>query len=175
LSTDSEKYAEIGRHYGAEVLTLRPPQYSGSKSPDIEWVKFTLQQLQDRGCDYDCVSILRPTSPFRRPETIQRAWREFIAQEGVDSLRAVELCNQHPGKMWVITGERMTPILPFKTGPTPWHSNQYAALPEIYVQNASLEIVWSHVIQKTNTISGNTIMPFITNDLILIIQMTGGI
>jgi CMP-N-acetylneuraminic acid synthetase len=165
LSTDSEEYAEIGRYYGAEVPPLRPPQYSGSESPDIEWVKFTLQQLQDRGHNYDCISILRPTSPFRQPETIQRAWREFIAQEGVDSLRAVEICNQHPGKMWVISGERMTPILPFKIDSTPWHSNQYAALPEIYVQNASLEIVWSHVIQETGTISGNTIMPFITKDL----------
>ena len=43
-----------------------------------------------------------------RPETIQRAWGEFLAEQGVDSLRAVEKVTQHPGKMWVVRGKRMT-------------------------------------------------------------------
>ena len=165
LSTDSEEYASIGRYYGAEVPFLRPKKYSGSKSPDIEWIKFTLQQLKDRNCNYDCISILRPTSPFRKSETIQRAWKEFVEEKNVDSLRAVELCTQHPGKMWTIGGKRMSPIMPFKIESTPWHSSQYAALPEVYVQNASLEIAWSRVLKDQNTISGDEIMPFITDNM----------
>jgi len=165
LSTDSEEYAEIGQYYGAEVPVLRPKQFSGSKSPDIEWVEFTLRQLKDQGRVFDCVCILRPTSPFRKSETIQRAWHEFFKQKDVDSLRAVELCSQHPGKMWKVEGNTMTPIMPFIKDDVPWHSNQYSALPEVYVQNASLEIVWSNVIDNTNTISGDKIMPFITKGL----------
>jgi len=165
LSTDSEEYAEIGRYYGAEVPALRPKQFSGSKSPDIEWVELTLRQLKDQGREFDCVCILRPTSPFRKSETIQRAWYEFLRQKGVDSLRAVELCSQHPGKMWKVEGNIMTPIMPFIKDGVPWHSNQYSALPEVYVHNASLEIVWSNVIDNTNTISGDVITPFITKGL----------
>ena len=112
VSTDSELYADIARHYGAEVPFSRPAKIAGDTSPDIEWVGYTLNQLRNNGQDYDCFSILRPTSPFRLPETICRAWQEFLSQEGVDSLRAVEKCQQHPGKMWIIRGKRMLPLLP---------------------------------------------------------------
>jgi N-acylneuraminate cytidylyltransferase len=35
-------------------------------------------------------------------------------------------------------------------------------LPEVYVQNASLEIAWSRVVFETRTISGWQLMPFFT-------------
>ena len=162
VSTDSEPYADVARYYGAEAQFLRPAEISGDTSPDIEWVEYTLTRLRDAGRRYDCFSILRPTSPFRLPETIQRAWQEFLAEEGVDSLRAVEKCKQHPGKMWVIRGRRMTPLLPLSPPELPWHSSQYPVLPEVYVQNASLEIAWTRVVFDTRTISGHVLMPFFT-------------
>ncbi len=164
VSTDSERYAAIARHYGAEVPFLRPADIAGDHSPDIEWVEHTLKRLAAEGRSYDCFSILRPTSPFRLPETIRRAWAEFRAETGVDSLRAVEKCGQHPGKMWVIRGRRMLPLLPFGPADQPWHSSQYPSLPEIYVQNASLEIAWSRVALEGRTIAGHVVMPFLTHD-----------
>jgi N-acylneuraminate cytidylyltransferase len=164
VSTDSERYAAIARHYGAEVPFLRPDEIAGDHSPDIEWVEYTLKRLAAEGRSYDCFSILRPTSPFRLPETIQRAWSEFCAETGVDSLRAVEKCSQHPGKMWVIRGRRMLPLLPFGPADQPWHSSQYPSLPEVYVQNASLEIAWSCVVLEDRTIAGHVVMPFLTHD-----------
>jgi len=162
VSTDSEKYAEVARRYGAEVPFLRPAEFSGDTSPDIEWLEYTLKRLHDEGRDYDCFSILRPTSPFRLPQTIQRAWKEFLAEESADSLRAVEKSKQHPGKMWVLRGKRMTPLLPLSPPELPWHSSQYPALPEVYAQNASLEIAWTRVVFETRTISGWVLMPFLT-------------
>ena len=164
VSTDSEHYAEIVRYYGAEIPFLRPDALAGDQSPDIEWLVYTLDRLRKAGRPYDCFSILRPTSPFRLPETIQRAWGEFSAQTGVDSLRAVEKCSQHPGKMWVVRGKRMSPLLPLGPAEQPWHSSQYPSLPEIYVQNASLEIAWSRVVFEDRTIAGNVVMPFFTVD-----------
>ncbi|MDZ4230733.1 MAG: acylneuraminate cytidylyltransferase family protein [Dehalococcoidales bacterium] len=164
VSTDSDLYADIARYYGAGAPFLRPPAMAGDTSPDIEWIEFTLKRLREQGRSYDCFSILRPTSPFRQPETITRAWREFLAQEGVDSLRAVEKCQQHPGKMWIVNGKRMTPLLPQKPGELPYHSTPYQALPEVYAQNASLEIAWSRVVFEGRTIAGNILMPFFTRD-----------
>lgn len=164
LATDSEDYAAIGRHYGAEVPFLRPLDISGATSPDIEWVEFMLRRLADQGRRYDCFAILRPTSPFRKPETIRRAWDRFLAAEGVDSLRAIEKVNEHPGKMWVVRGDRMLPLLPLSPDERPWHSQQYAALPEVYVQNASLEIAWTHVALERKTIAGRVLLPFFTRD-----------
>jgi CMP-N,N'-diacetyllegionaminic acid synthase len=164
ISTDSERYAEIAKYYGAAVPFLRPAAFAGDLSPDIEWVEYTLKRLKDQGDHYDCFSILRPTSPFRLPETIRRAWETFLAAEGVDSLRAVEKCKQHPGKMWVVRGGRMYPLLPLSPAEQPWHSSQYQALPEVYVQNASLEIAWCRVVFAGRTIAGSVVVPFFTRD-----------
>ncbi len=163
VSTDSDEYAALAQQYGAQVPFLRPPELAGDVSPDIEWVEFTLKRLKEQGQHFDCFSILRPTSPFRQPETIQRAWREFLSERGVDSLRAVEKAKQHPGKMWVVRGKRMMPLLPLSPTEQPWHSSQYQALPEVYVQNASLEIAWTRVVLEERTIAGNTVMPFFTD------------
>jgi CMP-N,N'-diacetyllegionaminic acid synthase len=165
VSTDDPVYAEVATHYRAEAPFLRPPELAGATSPDIEWIAHTLERLADAGRHYDAFSILRPTSPFRAPETIRRAWAAFLDEPGVDSLRAVELVLQHPGKMWVVRGSRMTPLLPLNKGETPWHSQQYAALPKVYVQNASLEIAWTRVVTETRTISGHVLMPFMTQGL----------
>ena len=164
-ATDSELYADIARYYGAEVPFLRSSDISGDKSPDIEWVVWMLKTLRASGREYEIFSILRPTSPFRLPQTIRRAWDIFINDTDADSLRAIEKCKQHPGKMWVIRGKRMLPLLPFANGTTPWHSSQYAALPEIYAQDASLEIAWSRIALEQNSIAGESIAPFISQGL----------
>lgn len=162
VSTDSARYASIARHYGARVPCARPVEIAGDLSPDIEWVAHMLDRLAEEGSHFDCFSILRPTSPFRLPETIQRAWELFKSQTGIDSLRAVEKCKQHPGKMWVLRGTRMTPLLPLTPPDLPWHSSQYQALPDVYVQNASLEIAYGRVVMETRTIAGDVIVPFLT-------------
>ena len=163
VSTDNEEYAEIARYYGADTPFMRPSKLSQDKSPDIEWVQHALQWLGEQGEFYDAFSLLRPTSPARKPETIQRAWRQFSRQESADSLRAVELCSQHPGKMWIVKDDRMHPLMPMiADGMTPYHSTQYAALPKVYVQNASLEIAWSRTALDKGSIAGEVITPFLT-------------
>jgi N-acylneuraminate cytidylyltransferase len=161
-ATDSEQYADVARYYGAEVPFLRAAEISGDKSPDIEWVVWMLRELQNIGREYEVFSILRPTSPFRLPETICRAWSAFTADPRADSLRAIEKCRQHPGKMWVTRGNRMLPLLPFANGLTPWHSSQYANLPEVYAQDASLEMAWTRVPLEDNSIAGEAIIPFVS-------------
>lgn len=161
-ATDNELYADIARYYGAEVPFLRAAEISGDTSPDIEWVVWMLNQLRATGREYEIFSILRPTSPFRLPATIRRAWKLFIEDTQADSLRAIEKCKQHPGKMWVVRGNRMLPLLPFANGSTPWHSCQYASLPEVYAQDASLEIAWTRVALEQNSIAGEAIIPFVS-------------
>ena len=68
VSTDSKLYTDIAKYYGAEVPYLRPPELAGDLSPDAEWVEYTLNRLRQDGREYDCFSILRPTSPFRLPD-----------------------------------------------------------------------------------------------------------
>jgi N-acylneuraminate cytidylyltransferase len=162
VSTDSNEYASIAERYGASVPFLRPPEFAQEHSTDIEWVSYTLRQLRDKGSEYDCFAILRPTSPFRTEGTIRRAWQAFREAGDIDSLRAVEPCTQHPGKMWVIRGNLLIPLLPYEKEGIPWHNSPYQSLPKVYIQNASLEIAWSRVALEDNSISGVKVVPFLT-------------
>ena len=134
-------YAEIAKYYGAFVPSLRPPETSTSTAPDFLWVKWILETLLSSNLKYDIFSILRPTSPFRKPETINDAFQIFIESPHADSIRAVQLCSEHPEKMWQIDGSTMEPLIDKKIDGIPWHSNQYKALPKTYIQNASLNCV----------------------------------
>jgi CMP-N,N'-diacetyllegionaminic acid synthase len=162
LSTESEEVASIGQHYGAEVPFLRPAEHAADHSPDFDWLYYTVARLAAAGRSWDCFSILRPTSPFRNAATIRRAWEQFTADTTADSLRAVELCSQHPGKMWLVEGNRMRPLLASPPGGIIWHSSPYQALPPVYVQNASLEIAWTRTLLEQDSIAGTSIIPFFT-------------
>jgi N-acylneuraminate cytidylyltransferase len=159
VSTDSDEIAAAARRYGGHVPGLRPAALASSTSPDIEWVLHTIELL---GGGFDVFSIVRPTSPFRSADTFRRAY-ELLTGD-VDSVRAVERCRQHPGKMWTIDGHRMRPLLDQPAGEVPWHSRQYQDLPEVYVQNSSLEIAWKRVLDGDSpSIAGERVAPFLTD------------
>ena len=163
VSTDSELYAEIAVHYGAEVPLLRPNYLALDHSTDFEWVEHLLTERPGLVRDFVVFSILRPTSPLRSASTIIRAFHEFYSEEGFDSLRAVEPCSQHPGKMWCIRGGLLVPILPVQPSGTEWFSSPTQTLPEVWIQNASLEISYVRCVTEDKSISGNKIKAFKTD------------
>jgi CMP-N,N'-diacetyllegionaminic acid synthase len=159
-STDSGKIAEVAQRYGAEAPFLRPKELATSTSPDIEWIKHALEQLDEH---YDLFAIVRATNPFRGSDVLRRGLAQLIATPEADSIRAVELVKQHPGKMWVLEGPTMRPLLDQTHLGVAWHAGQYQALPKIYVQNSALEIAWTRVVSQTGTREGRVVAPFLTD------------
>jgi N-acylneuraminate cytidylyltransferase len=158
-STDSGKIAEVAQRYGADVPFLRPSKLATATSPDIEWIAHALDQL---GEHYDLFAIVRATNPFRGPDVLRRGLEQLLATPEADSIRAVELVKQHPGKMWVVEGKVMRPLLDQSQLDVAWHAGQYQALPPIYVQNSALEIAWTRVVSQTGTREGKVVAPFFT-------------
>jgi CMP-N,N'-diacetyllegionaminic acid synthase len=164
VSTDSEEIAEVARWYGAEVPFLRPVEYATSTSPDIEWLVDALGRLDE---EYDLFALIRATNPFRGSDAVRRGFEQFLAIPEADSLRAVELVKQHPGKMWVLAddGRTMSPLLDQSHLEVAWHAGQYQALPRVYVQNSALEIAWTRVVTALGTREGFVVTPFLTQGL----------
>jgi CMP-N,N'-diacetyllegionaminic acid synthase len=158
-STDSTEIAEVASRYGAEVPFLRPAELATAVSPDIEWLTDTLERLDAR---YDLFAIVRATNPFRGPDVLRRGLEQLLATPEADSIRAVELVKQHPGKMWIVEGKTMRPLLDQSHLEVAWHAGQYQALPEVYVQNSALEIAWTRVVSQTGTREGRVVAPFFT-------------
>jgi N-acylneuraminate cytidylyltransferase len=161
VSTDSEEIAEIARWYGADVPFLRPAEYATATSPDIEWIAFTLERLEEI---YDLFALVRATNPFRGPDVIRRGLEQLLATPEADSIRAVELVKQHPGKMWLLAddGRTMRPLLDQSHLDVAWHAGQYQALPPVYSQNSALEIAWTRVVAATGSREGRVVAPLLT-------------
>ena len=79
VSTDSNEYANIAKKYGAEVPFLRPNNISGDLSSDFEFIDHCVKWLKTNE-NYTCDIILqlRPTSPTRKIEDINKALQLFI-------------------------------------------------------------------------------------------------
>jgi CMP-N-acetylneuraminic acid synthetase len=161
-STDSDEIAAVAR--GAEVPFLRPPEYATATSPDVEWIADLLGRLPER---YDLFAIVRATNPFRGADVLRRGLEQLLATPEADSIRAVELVKQHPGKMWLLAedGRTMRPLLDQSHLDVAWHAGQYKALPPVYSQNSALEIAWTRVVEETGSREGRVIAPFLTQGL----------
>ena len=158
-STDSGKIAEVAQRYGADVPFLRPAKLATATSPDIDWITHALDQLEEH---YDMFAIVRATNPFRGPDVLQRGLEQLLSTPEADSVRAVELVKQHPGKMWILEGRTMRPLLDQAHLDVAWHAGQYQALPQVYVQNSALEIAWTRVVSQTGTREGKVVAPYLT-------------
>jgi N-acylneuraminate cytidylyltransferase len=61
--------------------------------------------------------------------------------------------------MWVRDGEYIRPLLSQADGEIPTHSRQTASLPEVLVQDSSLEIAWTRIVSD-GEIAGERVVPF---------------
>lgn len=102
VSTDSKKYAEIARQYGASVPFLRSKETSSDTASSWDTVEEVLARYKSDGYSFDTFCLLQPTSPLRDVEDIIEAYRiyEEKANFAVVSVCEAEhsplLCGQLP-------------------------------------------------------------------------------
>ncbi len=111
VSTDSEKYAMIARDYGAEVPFLRPDEISLDSSGDYEFIKHTLDWLQDNeGYLPEFLVHLRPTTPFREVCYIESAIEAIKKDKQATALRSVHEMPESAYKTFEIEDGYMKPV-----------------------------------------------------------------
>lgn len=160
VSTDSEKYAQIAKKYGAEVPFLRPEEISGDKSLDIEVFEHALKFLKDtEGYEADIVVQLRPTYPIRNVKDIDNMVDILINNRSVDSVRCIAAANEVAYKMWFLKEDGMLePIL--KDIPEAYNMPRQE-LPKIYYQNACIDVTRPEVILEKHSMSGERIQGYL--------------
>jgi CMP-N,N'-diacetyllegionaminic acid synthase len=158
------------------LIRTRPANISGSQSPDCEWIADILDWL---GWDtYGHYMICRPTSPFRSPRTIQRAWKEYIEKFNmVITMKSIHPVTERPEKMWGYKGNmpgalaQIHPILyPLVPAADPLgqrgYESQSAGMPSLYIQNGCIDICPVSIIRNDHSrYIGDFISPFFTTPL----------
>lgn len=169
VSTDSQEYADIAIKYGAEVPFLRPSNISDDLSTDFEFINHCVNWLKTNE-NYSCDIILqlRPTSPSRNVEDINKAVELFIEnRDKFDSLRSVIPFEKSPFKMYSLNDNKLTPLFNKINNIQEPYNQPRQILPQCYLHNGYIDILNTSILND-NTISGKNILPFImdnNNDL----------
>lgn len=104
VSTDSLRYAEIAKQWGAEVPFLRPAELATDTSPEMDTTMHLMQWVEDHATNYrgrfDIIMRLQVTSPLRTAEDIDGAVELFLAKNA-DAVISVSECPVTP--LWMNT------------------------------------------------------------------------
>lgn len=97
VSTDSEKYAEISRKYGAEIPFLRSSATSSDTASSWDVVREVLERYKDLGQVFDNIMLLQPTSPLRTAKDIVDA---FQLKKKKRAKAIVSVCEMDHSPLW---------------------------------------------------------------------------
>lgn len=97
VSTDSEKYAEIARKYGANVPFLRSEATASDTASSWDMVDEVLLNYKKLGKSFDTFCLLQPTSPLRTVEDIKEAYQ--IYRDKAD-FAVVSVCEAEHSPLW---------------------------------------------------------------------------
>ncbi len=165
VTTDSEKYACIANKYGAETPFLRPINIALDNSLDIDFIRHCVEWLEiNEKYKPNIILQLRPTSPERKVEDINKALDIFIKNiDKYDSLRSVIKFSKSPYKMYNIIDDNLYPLFKSVNNITEPYNNLRQNLPDTYIHNGYIDILNVNILKK-NTISGDRILPYVMSD-----------
>ncbi len=97
VSTDSERYAEIARDYGAQVPFLRSEVTASDTASSWDMVDEVLANYKKLGRSFDTFCLLQPTSPLRTATDIKEAYKLF--KDKAD-FSVVSVCEAEHSPLW---------------------------------------------------------------------------
>lgn len=161
VSTDDEEIAAIARRWGAEVPFMRPAALAEDSTPDLPVFQHALQCLEvDEGWLPEIVVQLRPTSPLRPSDCVERAIELLRADKLSDCVRGVVKASQHPYKMWCLQADGvMVPLLEIDGRES--YNAPRQQLPIAYWQTGHVDAIRTATILEKASMSGTRIKPLV--------------
>lgn len=98
VSTDSDKYAQLAKFYGAEVI-MRPLELAQDDSSMIPVLQHAVKEIEKQGEKIELIVLLDPTSPLRKVADIQKCL-ELIKQPETDSV--ITVCETEHNPFYVM-------------------------------------------------------------------------
>jgi len=161
VSTDDEEIAEISRAYGADAPFLRPASLAQDETVDLPVFKHALEWLaENESFQPEIVVQLRPTSPLRPPDCVDRAIEILLSNTDGDSVRGIIPSGQNPYKMWRISSEGNLRPLMVNDFEEPYNMPRQQ-LPQTYWQTGHIDAIRASTILEKGSMSGENILPLI--------------
>ncbi|SVD83668.1 uncharacterized protein METZ01_LOCUS436522, partial [marine metagenome] len=162
VSTDSEDYAAVAEQYGAEVPFLRPSALANDDSTDLEFVEHALERLESGGCRPTHLVHMRPTTPFRDPDIVDEALRQFRNSDGATALRSVHEMSESAHKALEVTSEGWLARLGRIDTALDAANLGRQSFPNTYLANGYVDVLSVAFIRSSGSLHGDRVMAFIT-------------
>lgn len=161
VSTDDEGIAGIAGSFDAEVPFLRPAELAGDNTPDFPVIEHALEWLAEQeNYQPDIVVQLRPTSPVRPPDCVDRAVNDLLSDEEADSVRGVVPSGQNPYKMWTINAAGRLSALMTGEYVEPYNMPRQD-LPQTFWQTGHIDAIRVKTIRSKGSLTGEIIKPLL--------------
>lgn len=162
--TDSAKYAEISRKFGAETPYLRSKETSSDTAHDILFVKEAIKWLHEQeGQLPEYFVHLRPTTVFREPDIVDFAIKKIINDNNATSLRSAHNIDDCPYKWFIMTDDNY--FKGIHDGITTDIANlPRQNFPKVYIPNGYVDILKTKHILEYDLLHGNKMIAYITVD-----------
>jgi CMP-N-acetylneuraminic acid synthetase len=161
LSTDDARIAEAGREAGAEVPFLRPAELARDETAMIEVVLHALDWLAERGDPVDALCLLQPTTPFRRPDDVDRCV-ELLAGSGADTVLSLRrIPDEHnPHWAWEMDGSGRVRLATGEAEPI----SRRQELPVAYHRDGAVYVTRAAVIRRRRSLYGDVVVGYESPD-----------
>ena len=151
VSTDSNRYAEIATHFGANVPFLRSEKNASDYASSWDAVLEVLAAYKTIGIDFDTVCLLQPTSPLRTSEDIIAAYNLYNQNKATS---VIGVCESEHSPLWM---NRLPSDLSMDNFIIPSVNNKpRQVLDKFYRINGAIYIVNTNHLQKSTNIYINS-------------------
>jgi N-acylneuraminate cytidylyltransferase len=166
VSTDDPEIASISLQCGADVPFLRPAELAEDDTPDWPVFNHALRWLKEtENYEPDIVVHLRPTTPNRRVETLDKAIATFIASPEIDSMRSVRPAEHSPYKMVLInsSGYIEPVVIPPNCENELWNMPRQQ-LPQAYQGDGYVDLTRPRIILRRQSMFGEKTKAFLIDE-----------
>lgn len=155
VSTDDLEIATHAVKYGAEVPFLRPKEYSGDDSKQLDTVRHVLEFYQGAGVSFSSVTILQPTSPFRTGDDCKRALKLFENSQENSVISICEYSHVQLTNLYLGTPESLKIL-----GEQVAEGTLRQELPKIWWRNGALYVIAPSTILEKHSLYSEHILGY---------------
>ena len=158
VSSEDKEILEISLKYGAKVLE-RPMDLALDDTSTELVIKDAINRLKDKGCEYNLLIVLQPTSPLRGSDDIDNAVTYLIDKNATALISVCEPIH-HPLKSFKLTTQG------FLTGMV---NNKYPFmrrqdLPKAYLPNGAIYMVYTYNFFLDNSFITDKTVPYLMSN-----------
>ena len=158
VSTDSHKIADIAKNCGAQVPFLRPSELAEDDTRDYPVLRHALDFFEAQNIIFDLYVLLRPTSPMRPANLIERCIEMMESDSRISSIRSMAPIKEHPYRAWRLCEDNR--VVGFVDDEIEPYNIPRQELPELLFQTGDIEVIRRSTLLG-GSISGDCVHPIL--------------